>query len=332
MESILFDFCYFRLHLTGVHCVLYTYLGYSERAIKMLKKTVSVEFGGNIEEVDISTFYNVILAYTETVKASAKYIDPDIVINTRIKAVKYGCLTVDLSIVGNVIENLFKDPQTSLNTINGAVGIASGIYGLVRWFGKHKEVRGYSESNKNGKVTITASDGAQITVDESVTKVYMMNDKNVKKVSSSFNDLDSDGDIASISFSDENGEVLYSATKEEFKTIAEAPLFSPTDTKEIVREHVLVNVQKVVFDLTANNKWDFIYDGFKISARIFDDQFMTKELPETSFRVGTTMKVDLVLVQKYSNREKGYVNVEYKIIKVYEVIQPCEQDHLPIQF
>jgi hypothetical protein len=73
----------------------------------------------------------------------------------------------------------------------------------------------------------------------------------------------------------------------------------------------------------ANRKWEFIYQGIKISAFIKDKNFLREVANGIhAFRSGTKLNCDIEIEQTYDSEIDTFLNTNYSIIKVHKVIQP----------
>ncbi|MGI6514845.1 MAG: hypothetical protein ACOX3D_10905 [Syntrophomonadales bacterium] len=88
-----------------------------------------------------------------------------------------------------------------------------------------------------------------------------------------------------------------------------------TNEEVIIEENVDLSVLKLVFK--RNRKWEFIYNGMKISAYIDDDGFWARVDRGESFRKGDIIKADLEITRVFDEEVNTHVNMRYKVIKVY---------------
>jgi hypothetical protein len=88
-----------------------------------------------------------------------------------------------------------------------------------------------------------------------------------------------------------------------------------TNEEVIIKENVDLSVLKLVFK--KNRKWEFIYNGMKISAYIVDDDFWARVDRGESFRKGDIIKADLEISRVFDEEVNTYVNMRYRVIKVY---------------
>lgn len=290
----------------------------------MESNTVTVKFGGQVESVDINTFTRVLLDYADVLRASCKLEDPNVMVNANVRAVRPGCLEVDLSVVAQGIGELFKDPATSLQTVANGIAVASGFYTFKKFLGKHGKAVA-AEDAGDGGTKVTARDGQSITVNGNVTKLYVNCPQASEAVSASFAALDEDPRIESMSISNEDG-VRFSAEREDFSAIASAPSYE-SGRANVIEEDARLTVVKPVLERSTTRKWEFIWRGTKITANISDKDFISR-LDKQLFGIGTGMQVRLRIFQEFDDAVKAYINKRFEVVTVSDVAPPPESESL----
>ena len=76
------------------------------------------------------------------------------------------------------------------------------------------------------------------------------------------------------------------------------------------------------FDPTL--KWDFIYTGFKISAKIIDISFWGS-IDKYKFAKGDRLEVEMNILQEWDDSVQVYIHKSYEIITVYSHTSKPEQ-------
>lgn len=290
----------------------------------METKTVTVKFGGQVESVDVNTFTRILLDYAGVLQASCKIEDPQAKIASNVRAVRPGCLEVDLGIIAEGIGGLFKDPETSMQTVANGIAIASGFYGLKKFLGRHGKAVSAVDAPDGGS-KITAQDGSTIIVMGGVKNLYVNCPQVSEAVNSSFEALDNDPRIESMSISSD-GEATFSADRSEFGMIASSPSYESGNTKT-VEEETTLTVVKPVLERSTTRKWEFVWRGTKVTANISDKDFMDR-LDDELFGIGTSMDVRLKIIQELDERLKTFINKRYEVVKVHSVAPPPQTDGL----
>ena len=82
-----------------------------------------------------------------------------------------------------------------------------------------------------------------------------------------------------------------------------------------------LTISKLVLD-NSERKWEFVYQGSKIGAKISDDLFWKKILAgEVRFANGDVLVGDLKIIREFDNTLGAYLNKEYCVLNV--------RQHLP---
>lgn len=287
--------------------------------IPMAGQRVSVKFGGQIDQVDIHTFTRVLLDYTEVAKAAGRIADPNITVDANITAVRPGCLVVDLSLVAQGLGGLFKNPETAMQTLAGAVTIATGFYEFKKFLGRHGRIKASAPEGEDHK-RVTARDGSTILVNNGVINLYMGSEEANKAVNSTFDSLDNDQRIESVEISGD-GIKTFRAERPTFPDLASSPSYEGAETRHEMEQTELV-VVKPVLAKTSKRKWEFIWRGVKMSANIADRDFLQNRLLEEGFYVGSIMEAELDITQRYDEDAHAFLNVGYEVTRVGAIRKP----------
>lgn len=281
-------------------------------------EAVSFKFDGQVEEVDINTFTHVMMNYAKVVEAAAKEVDENAPVRINVRAVNPGCLDVIIGIVRENLGPLFQDPVTTVNTVTAIVTIAGGVYGLKKHLGKNGKVKEAKAVDASNSVSITTENGVITLIDKRAYNIYVNSPEVSKAINSSFEILDNDERIDSLTMSKvSSGEKLFSATHNEFSEIASSPSYEDDSTRHIVSEEILI-VIKPVLEKTSRKKWEFLWNHITIKAAIADKAFI-ENLDTKTFGIGSTMKVNLDKTQEYSEELSAYKNVKYEVKQVFSV-------------
>lgn len=67
-----------------------------------------------------------------------------------------------------------------------------------------------------------------------------------------------------------------------------------------------------------DRKWDFLYNGVKISATVQDENFWKQINSGKSFSRGDSLVADLRIIREYDPSVAAYINKGYQVINVRE--------------
>jgi hypothetical protein len=111
---------------------------------------------------------------------------------------------------------------------------------------------------------------------------------------------------------------MFRAEREEFSAIAMSPNYEDERTKHVLVDEAWVTVVKPYMGTSKTRKWEFIYEGGKITAPITDDDFMSA-IDRIEFYVGMKMKVAMDIKQVYFDRYNTFLNKDYVILRVLDI-------------
>ena len=291
-------------------------------------EAISFKFEGQVEEVDINTFTHVMMNYAKVVEAAAKEVDENSPMRINVRAVKPGCLDVVLGIAQNYLGGLFKDPATTLNTVAQVVTIAGALYGLKKHLGKNGKIIKAEPTNNAQQLEITTDNGSTTFIDNHVYNIYINNPEVDKAINASFDTLENDERIESLSMSKvSSGEKLFTANRDEFAEIANSPSFEGSNIRHAISNERLIVIRPVL-EKTSRKKWEFLWNNISIKAAILDSSFIDNTLANQAFGIGTVMDVELDITQEFSEDLQAFTNKKYEIKEVIDVTKKPENQRL----
>jgi hypothetical protein len=206
------------------------------------------------------------------------------------------------------------------------VELLVGLYQL-RKFLKNEPPK--STESLDGKVRIENNSGQVTIADRVVYNIYGNNNVVHQAMSRNFEALESDSAVTGYEITDNEEKPLVAIEREEFSALTVEPSHPTTNEDPSQREVVdrsTLTVFKVVFD--NKYKWDFIYRGHKISARINDESFWSKVEAGDPFSKGDSLVVDLSIKQEYDGALNTFVDKSYDVVKVISHIPRERQINL----
>ena len=291
-------------------------------------EAISFKFEGQVEEVDINTFTHVMMNYAKVVEAAAKEVDENSPMRINVRAVKPGCLDVVLGIAQNYIGGLFADPVTTLNTVAQVVTIAGGLYELKKHLGKNGKIAKAQPTNNAQQIEITTDNGSTTIIDNHVYNIYINNPEVDKAINASFDTLENDERIESLSMSKvSSGEKLFTANRDEFAEIANSPSFEGSNIHHAISNERLIVIRSVL-EKTSRKKWEFLWNNISIKAAILDSSFIDNTLAKQAFGIGTVMDVELDITQEFSEDLQAFTNKKYEIKEVKNITNKPENQRL----
>lgn len=285
----------------------------------MEQETLTIKFDGQNHQVDVQTFVYSVLNFSTVIKEANKKNGGN-PININIKAPEKGSLLVDL--VTNAVNNPSLLNATTI--LSSTIVIVGGVYQLHKFI-SGKKTKGVK--TENNSTTITLDDNSTLTIAENIYNIYMTTPAIPDSISKNFSALSEDPAVTNFEVSRNGKEKIIEVSKEDYSRLSIKQQIETENSRTIV-EAANLYIYKVVFEKT-DRKWEFYYNGDKISANIFDENFFGLIDKGESFSKGDQLKVDLQVTQIFDESIGTYVNQSHAVLKVYEHIKRSEPMELP---
>lgn len=283
---------------------------------------LKVKFGSKPNEINAAIFLRSLSNIISIIEEINNEIGEGRKLDINVKALEKGSFLVNLGLLSKDIADFMVSTAPLTPTI---LSTLVDLLNLRQFLGgkKPKDV-----TKTNDKTTVISSSGDKTTVN---TSIYNFHNSNVhfnQAVTDNFEALQADSTIDSFELQDENSKPLISVPKKDFEKMSVKSLEEVEENIRQAELTVRISVVKVVFD--QNRKWDFIYQGNKISALITDKEFWSK-IDAKSFSKGDSLEVDLTIRQEYDQSVVTYINKEFTITKVRKHHRRPDQTNLDFQ-
>lgn len=101
-------------------------------------------------------------------------------------------------------------------------------------------------------------------------------------------------------------------------------------TDNIVEKAAMLNIVRLSFD--KNQKWEFYYEGNKISAKISEDDDFLKRIDNgEQFAKGDSLEVVLEIRQEFDKSVNTFVNKAYKVLRIIDHIPRPSQSKMDFE-
>ena len=245
-------------------------------------------------------------------------------VEIKINATPKGSFLVDLAIatypaVGTTTPMLFaKDAVTYVSTL---IKTVTGLYNIHKFFNgeKPKAVESVDSSvrieNNNGDVTY---------FDNRVYNIYQ-NSKSIRhSLISEFETLDSDTKVTAFELLNEKDEALVNIPRNQFISLTTSETFVSPQEKDVIKTGIL---SIVTLSFEQKKKWELVYEGNKITAKMSEDFYQTIDKGE-KFAKGDQLEAELEIRQEFDDTVNAYINKTYNIVKIIKHIPRAEQGGL----
>lgn len=290
----------------------------------MDEETKHTDFGikllGDMEGVDTDTLVNIL----GNISIAIHQINDDLQSNKSLKIkinhIQPGCYDILLAVKETVLDTLLKQVLTSpTTTASQIVGMLAGLI-TIRHFLKGEKPNNIEEGRKN--TFIINGHGNRLEVDTKTYNVFKEDQVVDTAIGKSFDALSSDDAIKGFEIYDQDRKKLCTVERDSFGYMALASPVPDSDIR-IKPEESILTIFKVVFE--KGYKWQFYYQGNKISADIKDEIFYEQIDSGAKFSKGDKLIADIEIHQVFDKSIQAYINKEYSVVKIKQRIPRDEQ-------
>lgn len=285
----------------------------------MDKSNITIRFEGQSHAIDANTLVNMLIHCKGLIDAIDAERGGGRGIRMDVNAIERGSFVIDLSLAGNAMRGLFSSGAI------GHVADVATILGLLldlfsRFRGRRMGV-GEAEAAAN-EINVAVNN---VRVSETVVNIYNGSAPAREAVGKMFETANDDGYVDGVTFGCGGRTVAF--TKGEFPEIisnmADSDIL-PGDREE--ERDATLNVLGLRFE--PGGRWQFMYDGGKISATIGAERLMEAIDGGERFGKGDALRVRLRIVKRFSKEYNCYVNASFRITEYYEHIKAGETGDL----
>jgi hypothetical protein len=282
-------------------------------------------FDSERHEVDVETLIGCLMHTSNIIQEVNRSLHTEKKIEVKIKALEKGSFEVHIELIEKLIESLF----SSQNITYGAsiVTIVSGLYYFAQFLKGKKPQK--IEIINNNNVQVTNINGDITTIQNNVYNIFNENKTVRDNIAKQFSILKESTDVSGFSFNSNKDNTYIS--QEEFPLIA----IKLDDLDDVIKEPIKEiltdkNILIIRPSFTKDLKWDFVFQGQKISAKMEDEEMIKIIDNGEQFSKGDYMLVDLEVTKFYDSDLDTYlINKDsYKILKFKQHIQSPKQKKL----
>lgn len=277
----------------------------------MQTESIQIKFAGQEHQIDANTLINTLIHYNTVINIVNDTIgDGNRKVNIKINAIEKGSFVIDIELVASFIKNLFS--SENIGYLANLAGIVGGVYAL------YGALKGKPAKDEDSQ-TIINIDNKNIIIDKSTINIY--NNKVVREaISKSIQTINEDPAVDGIEMGNENGEFI-NFKRNDFDSL----MYSDFMDEEIEPEERHISVEAILgiikLSFERGKTWEFMYNGFKISVIVKDDDLMKHIDNGARFAKGDSIKVRLEIIQKYNDQYMAYENKSYRITEFIEHIK-----------
>lgn len=272
---------------------------------------MQISFDGQSHQIDANILISTLVHYTSVVQhANNELSGGSRNVGIQVNALKEGSFVIDVCLTEN-IKALFSSDTVAY--LSGLTTVVAGVFQLYKHF-KGSPADPSAMNNvplkiKNNQGNITINNIVNIYNTQAVRNAISKSIEAAKEDSSIEGITLSNGKDESVSFSQsEFADLIYTDFDNEDK--------KPDESVEFVDTTLVITGLK----FEKGGRWNFIYNGFKISLVVKDDALMREIDNGARFGKGDSIRVKMKILKKYNPEYDVYENKSYKIVEFYEHI------------
>ena len=277
----------------------------------MQQGNIMIRFEGQSHSIDSNTLINTLIHYNSIVsEINKEYGGGSKNINIQINAIEKGSFVLDISVVENIFKNIF-----SFDSVNYVAAIVTILGGVI---GAYKKLKGKPAKSDSDKENIKIASNTNVEINNSIINVY--NEKVVREaISKTFETVNDDNNVEGLEV--RCNQDITEFTKDDFPTLIYTDFDKeedlPMDKDEVVDATLFITGLK----FEKGGKWDFLWNGMKISMIVKDDALMKAIDSGERFGKGDSIRVKMRINKVFVPEYNTYINKSYKIIEFYEHIE-----------
>lgn len=283
---------------------------------------MQIRFASDVHQIDSNTLINYLIHYNAVVgEVNNAYGRGDKKISVKINALKEGSFVIDLSLLEETIVSLFS--RENAEYLANVIAIVGGIYGA------YKILKGRPVKTKEDRDAIDVSfnqvnQQQNVQINQTIVNVY--NNRVVREaISKSFATVDEDINVAGVEISSDVTNIPVVFEREEFPQLQYNDFEHEEELPESIDEVVETRLTIISLNFERGNRWQFMYNGFKIAMTVKDDALMERIEQGARFGKGDSIRVKMRIRKEYNKSYKAYENKSYRIVEFLEhIISPAQ--------
>lgn len=283
---------------------------------------MQIRFASDEHQIDSNTLINYLIHYNAVVaEVNNAYGKGDKKISVKVNALKEGSFVIDLSLLEENIVSLFS--RDNAEYLANVIAIVGGVYGAYKLL-KGRPVKTKEDSDAVNVTINQINQQQNIQINQTIVNVY--NNRTVREaISKSFTTVNEDENVAGVEISSDVVKLPVVFDREEFPALQYNDFEHEDDVPERIEEVVDARLTIISLNFERGNRWQFMYNGFKIAMTVKDDALMERIEQGARFGKGDSIRVKMRIIKEYNKSYKAYENKSYRIIEFLEhIIAPTQ--------
>lgn len=272
-------------------------------------------FEGESSEIDINTMITSLVTIGTVIQAANRKMSPETDVKVNIKATEPGSFIIHLGISYPEAAAFLRGLFTSENIGYGIalVSLLSDALSIKEHLGGKKAI---AERHLENKIELTNSDNAKIVIQTNNYNIYKSTPEIDRSLTKAFEIIEQDPGIQGVSISTRDKKLTHRIDRDSFDRLTAENEDFTEDRREVYKERVGMQATKIAWD--DGQKWQFVYEGNKITANITDPEFYRAIKDGRRHGQGDVYIVDLKITQVFAPDLNAYLNKFYEVTRVWE--------------
>jgi len=287
--------------------------------LRNFENELIIHYGVENHEINAKTLAHSLISLSNAIKRTDSLINPGFEVEIIVESIDVGSFKISTKKIYSELSNIFsrKDIKT----------IALSLVAAFIWdcFEPDKEIN----VTVNTDEYVIEKGDEKIILPKDAGKYYdtIKKDKNIRKeISDTFKILDSDKKIENVGFTENKKEIKepdFVVPREFFSKLSALVELEEEKTEKL--ERCKITILRAILEKSLR-RWQFIWNGIKISAPILDVDFYSDFMAHKyTIAPGDALEVELRIIMKKDEETGLYINSEYEVLKVYDIIESPKQ-------
>ncbi len=274
---------------------------------------LKIKFDGQTHQIEANTLINSLLHFTTIVQEINTELKTDKKIDIKINSLSEGSFLIHFTLESLTLleqaKKLFSSEASG--AVANVITQVTLVYAVARFL-MGKKPKTSIKTDKNQTV-IENEKGDTITIENITINIY--NNKIIQKsLNQEFTTLENDPNVTGFEILDKEDKPIVQIGRPEFSALASGLDYTELYAENIETKIAMLNIVRLSFDKSL--KWEFYYEGNKITAKINDGDFIAKIDSGEAFSKGDSLEVDLEILKEFDQSVNTYINKGYKINSV----------------
>jgi hypothetical protein len=279
--------------------------------VKVKNNNFKIKFSGQEQMIDANILISSLVCTADIVYEINTYLNTGKKVEVKVKALDKGSFIIDVVLIESMIDTLYGlFTHENINTVIAVITMLVEIYALKLHL---KDTAPKHLIEDGNSIKIENVDGNVIIVQKPTYNVYTGSSKVQDSLARNFNTLNEDPAITDFSITDGDDNAYIAVNHSDFSAMAVKSVTDEDDCRVVI---VSATLHIVRLSFERNLKWEFVYQGNKITAKIKDEAFYQLIDNRERFAKGDELVVEMEISQRWDESVRTYLNSSYLITRV----------------